>query len=328
MRVRLAGATTRCEHTRDLVTGDVQVAGADVLWLQLPAEECIHRFFTHREWDISEMSMALYTAMRAAGDDSITAIPVFLCRMFRHSSFYVRAGSPLTGPEELAGRRVGIPQWTQTAGVYARGLLETDYGVAIEDVQWVQAGVNQAGRQEHVPVSFPAGVSCEVVPDRTLNDMLIAGELDAVISARPPTASDASDGRIVRLIEDFEAAERDHYRRTGVFPIMHTVAMRSELLEEYPWLAMNVFTAFSAARDNSVARIDDLGGSALPIPWSRRFAVEAWDFMGGERWPYGVDSNRATLEAFLGFAHRQGITPRLMRPEEIFAPQVDGGMRV
>jgi 4,5-dihydroxyphthalate decarboxylase len=306
----------------------VRVNGADVHWLQLPAEECIHRFFTHREWDISEMSMALYTAMRAAGDGSITAIPVFLCRMFRHSSFYVQAGSRLTSPSDLKGLRVGIPQWTQTAGVYARGLLESDYGVALEEVEWVQAGVNNSGRQEHVPISLPSGVSYESVPDRTLNDMLIAGDLDAVISARPPTASAARDGRIVRLIDDFESVEQDYYRRTHIFPIMHTVAMPTDLLATHPWLAVNVFTAFNAAKDNSVARIDDLGGSPLPVPWSRRAAVDAWELMGGERWPYGIEANRTTLEAFLGYAHRQGITPHLMRPEDIFAPQVDGGMRV
>jgi 4,5-dihydroxyphthalate decarboxylase len=329
VRLQLSGATTRLEHTRDLVTGDVRIEGADVIWLQHDAEDLIHRFYTHREWDISEMSMALYTAMRAAGDNSVTAIPVFLCRMFRHSSIYVAASSPLDDPSALVGKRIGIPQWTQTAGVYLRGLLESDYGVDLTSVEWVQAGVNQPGRQEHTELTLPEGVRYSSVADRTLNDMLLDGTLDAVLSARPPLASSGSGPRIRRLIADFESAERDYFARTGIFPIMHTVAIKTELIDKYPWLARNVYTGFVAARDHSFARIADIGGSPLPVPWSRRHALDAWAVMGADDpWPYGVESNRPTLEAFLRFSHRQGITPQLLRPEDIFAKQVDVGMRV
>jgi 4,5-dihydroxyphthalate decarboxylase len=329
MRVQLSGATTRLDHTRDLVTGDVRVEGADVIWLQHEAEDLIHRFYTHREWDISEMSMALYTAARGAGDDSITAIPVFLCRMFRHSSIYVAASSPLSSPSELAGKRVGIPQWTQTAGVYLRGLLESDYGVDLTSVDWVQAGVNEPGRQEHTALSLPAGIRYTSVPSQTLNDMLQDGSIDAVLSARPPVDSAGPAPRIRRLIPDFEAAERDYYARTRIFPVMHTVAIRTELLDRYPWLARNVFSAFELARDRSVERIADIGASPLPVPWSRRHALDAWAAMDpADPWPYGIERNRPTLEAFLGYCHRQGVTPNLLSPEEIFARQVDIGMRV
>jgi 4,5-dihydroxyphthalate decarboxylase len=328
VRVTLTAATARYDHTLDLITGDVRVEGADVLWLRFGPEEAIHRFVTHREWDVSEMSMALYTAMRAAGDDSITAIPVFLCRTFRHSSIYVPAGAKFDGPGDLAGRTVGIPQWTQTAGVYLRGLLETDYGVDLTTVEWVQAGVNQSGRREHLPISLPAGVRYTSVPDRTLNDMLLDGTLDAVLSPRPPAAADPADGRVVRLIPDFPDVERDYYRRTGVFPIMHTVALRTEVIDQYPWLPMNLYTAFKTARDRSLARMGEIGGSPLPVPWSQQHAQEAWSVIGDDPWPYGVEENRPTLEAFLRFAFRQGVTGRPMTPEEIFAPQVDGGMRI
>ena len=328
MKVNLTGATTRYDHTRDLVTGDVRVEGVDMIWLQLEAEEVIHRFVEHREWDVSEVSMALYTAMRAAGDDSLTAIPVFVCRTFRHAAMYVPAGTRLQSPRDLGGRRVGIPQWVQTAGVYLRGLLESDYDVDLTSIDWSQAGVNQAGRYEHVPIELPDGIRYTAMPDRTLNDMLLDGTIDAALTARPPRAADPSDGRVVRLIPDFEAVERDYLERTGIFPIMHTIAIRTELVERHPWLPTNLYTAFAAARDRSIERMTDTAVSAYPVPWLRRHALDVAQAMGGELWPYGVEANRPTLDAFLQYAHRQGLTARLLTPEELFPPQIDGGMRV
>lgn len=328
MKVRITAATTEYDHTRDLVTGNVQVAGAEVIWLQLEAEEIFHRFVSHREWDVSEMSMSQYTAMRGAGDMSLTAIPVFLCRSFRHSAMWVRAGSDIVTPTDLACRKVGVPEWTQTACLYLRGMLANDYGVDLASIDWYQAGVNEAGRRDHVKVTLPPGFRYSPTPNRSLNEMLLDGTLDAVLSARPPHASAPNDGRVVPLIADSEPVERDYYRRTGIFPIMHAVVIRSELIAEYPWLAMNLYQAFAVARDRSVARIAAIGGSPLPVPWMRQHALAAWRDMGGDPWPYGIEPNRSTLEAFLLYAHQQGLTPDLMKPEEIFAPQVDAGYRV
>jgi 4,5-dihydroxyphthalate decarboxylase len=324
-RLTLTLATTEYDHTRDLVTGDVAIEGIDPIWLQLRVEEIFHRFVLHREWDVSEISFAKYAALIASGDESLVGIPVFLSRMFRHSSIFVRADSGLCRAEELAGRRIGVPEWAQTASVYTRGCLQDQYGVDLRGVQWFQAGVNQAGRREKVKVSLPEGISCTRVQDRTLNGMLLDGEIDAVLSARPPTASAPSDGRLTRLFDDSRAEERKYFAQTGVFPIMHTIVIRREVADRYPWVATTLYKAFCQARDNSVARLMDGAVARVPVPWFRELALEAWEMIGGQPWPYGIEANIATLDTFLEYAYEQGVCERRLAPKDLFAPQVDGG---
>lgn len=328
MNIKITLATTVYEHTRDLVTGAVPIAGVEPIWLQLPPEEIFYRFLTHREWDVSEISFAKYCSLRASGDDSLTALPVFLSRMFRHSSFFVRADSPLRSPADLAGLKVGIPEWAQTAAVYARGLLADEYGVDLRSIDWVQAGVNQIGRREKVKLSLPDGIRYRAEPERTLNDLLLEGDLDAVIAGRPPLASEPADGRVIRLVRNFRDEEFDYYSRSRIFPIMHGVVVRTDLLREYPWLAMNLYKGFVEAKDRSVARMLDPGVSSAPVPWLRNFALGNLELMNGDLWPYGVDANRDTLEAFLRWAADQGVCRTHLDPEDLFAPTVDAGYKV
>jgi 4,5-dihydroxyphthalate decarboxylase len=327
-RLTLTMASTEYDHTRDLVTGAVPIEGIDPIWLQLPIEEIFYRFLKHREFDVSEVSMAKYCSLVASGDTSLVAIPVFPSRVFRHSSVFVRADSDVRRPEDLAGRRIGVPEWAQTASVYSRGFLAHQYGVDLRSVQWVQAGVNEPGRREKVRLHLPQGITCTPVPDRSLNDMLLAGDLDAVLSARPPSASAPADGRLVRLFADSRTEEREYVAKTGVFPIMHTVAIRREVVDAHPWVPMSLFKAFSAARDNSIDRVLDSAVARVPVPWFREFATEVWDFIGGEPWPYGVEANATTLDTFLQYAHEQGVCERRLAPADLFAPQVDAGYKV
>ena len=326
--LRLTLAINDYDHVRDLVTGRVRAEGIDLTWLTLSVEEIFYRFTAFREWDVSELSMAKYASLVASGDRSVTAIPVFPSRVFRHAAFYVRADGPVREPADLAGRRVGVPEWIQTAGVYARGVLQDQYGVALADVQWVQGGVNEAGREELVAPKLPPGVAIEAVSDRTLQDMLADGELDAVISARPPQRFLDGDPRIRRLLDDAHAVEEAHYRQTGIFPIMHTVAIRSEVVERDPWVAGNLLTAFSAAKDRSLARLRDVNASRFPLPWSHELGGRAAALLGPDSWPYGIEPNRPTLEAFLRFAHEQGVAERALAPEDLFPPSVRRTFRV
>lgn len=327
-RIPLTLAISDYEHVRDLVTGRVAVEGVDLTCLDLPVEEIFHRFADYREWQVSEMSMALYVSMRAKGDDSLTAIPVFPSRVFRHSSYYVRSGSDITSGEQLAGRRIGIPEWAQTAGVYARGLLTHEFGVALTDVEWVQGGVNQAGRREHAPVALPEGVKIERISDRSLTDMLVAGELDAVISARPPLAF-GDGGAVVRLFPNFRELEAEYGKRTGVFPIMHTIALRRDVVEAYPWVSRNLLTAFEAAKARSIARAGEITQSHWPVPWAAELLDASREAVGGDDpWPYGIAPNRTTLEAFVEFAAEQGVAARRLEVEELFAPETRSEYRV
>ncbi|MGH9055635.1 MAG: 4,5-dihydroxyphthalate decarboxylase [Acidimicrobiales bacterium] len=327
MTVTLTMAMSEYDHVRDLASGRVRAEGVELTVLRLPVEEIFYRFLRHREWHVSELSLAKYVALRAGGDDSLSAIPVFPSRVCRHSSIFVRPDGP-SHPKELSGARVGVPEWAQTASVYTRSLLVHEWGIPLSDVQWFQAGVNQAGRREKVDVHLPDGVSLTTVQDRTLDSMLRDGQLDAVFSAHPPASFERGDPGIVRLFEDYEPVEREYVARTGIFPIMHVVAIRADVLAGAPWVAQNLLDAFEAAKQRSLERMSEMTASRVPLPWGPSRLAEACRLLGPDPWPYGVAANRITLEAFTRFAHEQGVAARRLDPEELFAPQVLGDYRV
>jgi 4,5-dihydroxyphthalate decarboxylase len=316
------------DHVRDLVGGDVRAQGIELTWLRLPVEETFFRFARFREWEVSEFSLGKYSALRAAGDDSLVAIPVFPSRSFRHSAIFVRDDGPVDDPAALAGARIGVPEWTQTATIYARGALQHQYGIDLTGVQWFQGGTNEPGRVEGIRLAVPDGISLTSVPDRSLDDMLVAGELDAVIAAHPPTEFKRRSGRVVRLFSDYRTVEEEYHRATGVFPIMHVVALRRDVHDAHPWVAMNLLSAFEEAKRRSLARAIDGNAPRYPIPWSFANAQRAEEIFGRDFWPYGIEPNRRTLDAFLGFAHEQGVCARRLEPDELFPPQVRTRFRI
>jgi 4,5-dihydroxyphthalate decarboxylase len=327
MTLRLTMAMSGYDHVRDLTAGAIRVEGAELSTLTLPLEEIFYRFLRYREWHVSELSLAKYVALRAGGDDSLQAIPVFPSRVCRHSSIFVRPDGPRE-PARLAGARIGVPEWAQTAAVYTRSLLVHEWGIQLRDVNWVQAGVNQPGRQEKVQLHLPEGVTLSREPERSLDEMLHAGDLDAVFSAHPPASFERGDPGITRLFPDYEPVEREYVTRTGIFPIMHVVVIRSDVLERDPWVAQNLFTAFVAAKDASLARLSEMTASRFPLPWVPERLAEIRALIGPDPWPYGVEANRVTLDAFARYAHEQGVAARRLEPEELFAPQVLGHYRV
>jgi 4,5-dihydroxyphthalate decarboxylase len=326
-RLRLTIAVNDYDQIRDVTSGRVPVEGVALTSLHLEIEEIFYRFVKYREWDISELSFAKYVALVAQGAD-ITAIPVFPSRMFRHSAFYVRRDGPVKTPADLAGRRMGIPEWAQTAGVYCRGLLAHDYGVDLAAVEWVQAGVNEAGRVEKVALKLPAGVAILAEPQRSLTEMLLDGSIDAIMTARAPSAFVAGDERIVRLIPDSRRAEAAYYSKTKIYPIMHVLALRGEVVEAHPWVAMNLFKSFEIAKNRSLDRARDVTASRFPLPWSQDHLAEVEALFGKDCFPYGIEANRPTLEAFLRYAHEQGVTDRPLQPEALFPKQVQSAFKV
>jgi len=318
-KVALTLAIGDYEHTRDLASGRVPVQGATLNVLALPPEEAFFRFTHFREWEVSEMSMGKVVSLRSQADEGFTAIPVFPSRVFRHSMIYVREDAKLERPEQLKGRRIGIPEWAQTAVIYARGYLSREAKVPLESVDWVQAGVNEAGRAEKVKLRLPAGVRLRPEPTRSLNDMLLAGELDAVLSARPPR--DLGKG-IRRLFADYAKAEEAYFKETGIFPIMHVVVVRSDVLDRHPWLAMNLYKAFEEAKRRSIERLSDITASHAPFAWLAPYAERMKAMFGEDFWPYGLEKNRKTLQAFVDFAFEQGVCHRKLSLEELFPEQV------
>lgn len=327
-RLALTLAISEYDHVKDLVTREIRPEGIDLVPISLPVEEIFYRLVVHREWDVAETSFAKYVSLVSQGDRSLTAIPVFPSRVFRHSSVYVRRDGPVRVPADLAGRRVGLPEWAQTAAIYSRGFLVDQFGLSLDDIEWVQAGVGQPGRVEKVRLALPPGIRLTPRPDASLDAMLLAGELDAVLSAHPPPSFKAGDPRVVRLFDDYESVERDYWRQTGVFPIMHTVTIRTDVLERYPFVAMSLYKGFDRAKAASLARLTEMTASRYPLPWLQSVARRAQAEFGEDPWPYGIGPNRTTLEAFLRYAHAQGVCHRLLTVEELFPATVQSAFKI
>lgn len=314
----LTVATGHYDRVAALRDGRVRPEGVEINWLDLKVEEIFWRMFQHREFDASELSFSAYVVRRARGAHDLLAIPVFLSRSFRHNIIYVNANAGIERPEDLSGRRVGVPEYQITAAVWVRGLLEDDYGVRPEDVEWWQGGLERWGRKPQEPVHPPGVRINETVEGSTLVSMLASGELDALISPRVPSNFDPANGPVRRLFEDTEALERDYFRRTGIFPIMHTLAMKRELADAHPWLPQSLFKAFSAAKALALDDLRDTTAHHVSLPFLHTEVADTEATMGADFWPYGLEANRVTITTFLRYATRQGLIPEGITPESLF----------
>jgi len=318
-----------CEHGRDLISGVVRADGITLTPLVFPSiEEITFRFTRTLDWDVSELSLGKYTALTAQGNAPMVAIPVFPSRVHRHSAIYVRRDRGIRAPKDLHGRVVGIPEWAQTAGIYVRGFLAEHYGVDLAAIDWVQAGVDEPGRTEKVEFQLPSGIRYRSRPDANLSAMLASGEIDAAITARAPIAFAQPDGPIVRLFPNYRAEEERLFRQTGVFPIMHLLTIRRTVFEQYPWVAMNLFKAFAESKRRCFERLRDFTCARAPLPWIAAMVEEIVAAHGEDPYPYGIDANLPTIEAFCRHAHEQGITQRRLAPEDLFPPEVRATARV
>lgn len=320
--VDLSLAINRSDQVADLLSGEVSIKGVNLFASTYPVEEIFYRFTKFREWDISEMSLGKYSSLIGRGDNSLVGIPVFLSRSFRHSGIFVASDGPVDNPKALTGGRIGIPEWTVTATIYQRALLQHEFGLHLEDVEWVQGGINAAGRIETLPVGLPNGIRIRPEREHSLNELLVRGEIDAMLVPHPPQGFSDGSGSVVQLFTDPKVVEAEYFARTRIFPIMHLVVIRREIHERHPWLAGNLVAAFTEAKDRSIERMLDYTAPHAPIPWGVDAARYAQTVLGSDIWPYGIEPNRATLEGFLGFAHEQGLTPRVLTPEDLFPESV------
>ena len=316
--LKLTIATGLYDRTAALHDGRIRPEGVDATWLALNVEQIFWRMLQHAEFDASECSLASYVIRRDQGHRDLVAIPVYLSRTFRHDCIYVNADAGIRQPKDLVGRRVGVPEYQITAAVFARGLLADDFGVDPRQIEWLQGGLEEPGRVPHTKVEVP-DVRIGMVPsDKTLARMLEDGELDALISPRVPSTFRNRGGKVVRLFSDPWAEARDYHARTKVFPIMHLVVIRAALVEANPWLPQTLARAFAAAKAIADANLRET--AALPV--SLPFLVEHYEqtaaLMGDDFWPYGVEPNRPTLEAFTRYAHEQGLIRERPAIEDLF----------
>jgi 4,5-dihydroxyphthalate decarboxylase len=320
-KLKLTFGCWNYDRTRAVMDGTVRPDGIELNSLDMPVEETFFRMLRYREFDVAEMSLSSYVVSLFKDPKPFVAIPVFPSRFFRHSSIYVSARSGIEQPQDLIGKRVGNPEYQMTAPVWIRGILSDHYGVPVDGVTYVTGGEEEPGRPEKLKLDLPPNIVVERIGERqTLARMLADGEIDALYTARKPSSFNG-DGRVRRLFEDFVAVERAYYRATGLFPIMHTVAIRREVYEQNRWIAQSLFKAFVEAQRLTYQDLGETAALKAMLPWLHAHVEEARREMGDDFWPYGFDKNRNTLETFLRYHHEQGLSKRRLEPEELFAPE-------
>ena len=319
-KLRLSVAMGDYDRTRALLDGRVQIDGVDPVYMTLYPEEMFFRAMRSQDFDICELSFSSYMVKTAQNTCPYVAVPVFLSRAFRHTSIYVRKDR-VHKPEDLKGRRIGLPEYQLSAHVWARAILQDDHGVHPEDVTWLRGGIETPGRPEKIALKLPAGVRLENAPEgTTISELLDRGEIDGFMAPRPPSAQALSNPAVGWLFDDPTAAAKDYFKRTGIFPIMHVVGVRKTLCDAHPWLPMAVFKAFNQAKGAALEALSDTSATKVTLPFVEEQLKAARETMGQDFWSYGVAANRATLDAFLRHHHAQGLSQKRMQIEEIFHP--------
>ncbi|HLI29028.1 MAG TPA: ABC transporter substrate-binding protein [Chloroflexota bacterium] len=309
-RLTLTLACGDYDLTRGLLQGTVVPQGIDLIPLTMPSPERHWRLARGQEFDICEYSLASYLVSRE-GDLPYTAIPVFPHRRFRHSFVFVRAAAGIERPEDLIGKRVAVRTWQTTAGVWMRGILASEYGVPLDRVRWF------AQHEEDLPLSLPPGVRVERLPaDANIDTLLVEGELDAALYPEILPSLLRGDPRVRRLWPDSRAVEQAYFRRTGIFPIMHTVVIRNRVLEAHPWVARSLLDAFTRAKQQAYAYLEN--PRTVALAWVRELLDEQKALLGPDPWVYGFAPNRHVLATFCQYAHAQGLTRRPIDPAELF----------
>ncbi len=320
MKLQLSVAIGDYDRNRGLIDGRIGIDGVDPVFMTLSPEEIFFRALRGQEFDICELSLSSFTLKTALGESPYVGVPAFVSRMFRHTAIYVRTDR-IREPKDLKGKKVGLPEYQLTANVWARALLEDDFGVKPSDIHWIRGGIEQAGRPEKVKITLPAGVRLDdAPPGRTISDLIDKGEIDAFIAPRPPEFIARGHPHVGWLFPDPVAAATDYYKRTGVFPIMHLIGVRKSLVERHPFLPAAVFKAFCRSKDMAVDALADTAAATVTLPFVEERLRAARALMGEDFWAYGVEANRKTLDAFLHHHHAQGLSPRRLAPEELFHP--------
>ena len=320
--LRLSLACSDYDRVGALASGAVQPEGIELVFLAQPVEETFFRMARYREFDVAEMSLSSYTVTLGRADPPFIAIPAFPSRVFRHGSIFVSAKSGIREPHGLVGKRVGVPEYQMTAPVWIRGILSDEYGVRSESVEHFCGGEEEPGREEKLKLDLPPQIRVRNIgPEQTLSRMIADGEIDALFTARPPSTFDSRPNDVLRLFPSYVETEREYYRRTKIFPIMHTVVIRRDVYQANRWIAQSLLKAFVEAQRRTYRELNEAHAYQAMLPWLPAHVAEARRELGDDWWPYGFAPNRHVLDTFLRYHHEQGLSPRRLAPEALFAPE-------
>ena len=322
MSLSLSFACPPYDRILPLAQGRVVPEGIRLNHLPLVVEEIFWRMLRNQEFDISESSFSSYVMLRSRGDERFIAIPVFTSRYFRHSCVFINTHKGIQKPQDLKGRIVGLPEYQITAVVWLRGIFQDEYGVHPRDISWRSGGEEEPGRKEKIQLQLPPDIDLQPIPpDSYLSQMLDDGELDAMFGARAPSSFAKGSPNVARLFENYLEVEEQYFRKTGIFPIMHTIIMKREIYEKNPWMAVNLYKAFCEAKEIAIQSYFETAALHVTLPWVNAEVERTKNVLGADWWPYGVTKNRKTLETFLRYHHEQGLSKRLVTVDELFAPE-------
>jgi 4,5-dihydroxyphthalate decarboxylase len=320
-KIRLTLACWDYDRTRALQDGRVEVEGVDLTYLPLRVEETFWRMLRYQEFDACELSMGSYLIDADKGSRRFIPIPVFPSRAFRHSSIFINTNSGIQEPKDLIGKRVGVPEYQMTMAIWVRGLLQHEYGVPPEKISWFTGGQEEPGRMDKVRHDLPQSIDIRSIgPEQTLSSMLESGEIDALMSTYLPLPFVRRSPKVRRLIPNFRDVEREYYRRTKIFPIMHTVVLREDVYQKYPWVAQNLYKAFCEAKMRCQQSMYDFSALKYTLAWLIAEMEEERELFGDDLWPYGLEANQHVLEALVQYAYEQGLIKKKLALKEIFAP--------
>ena len=321
-KLRLSFGCWNYDRTRALMDGRVQPDGIDLNYLNMPVEETFFRMLRNKEFDVAEMSLSSYTVSLFSEVRPFIAIPVFPSRFFRHSCIYVNSAAGINEPRDLIGKRIGNPEYQMTAPAWIRGILQDEYNGPIDSVTYFTGGEEEPGRSEKLKLNLPANIKVERIgPTQMLSAMLASGEIDALYTARMPSSYLGSGGKVKRLFENYVDVEKAYFRKTKIFPIMHTVVIRREVYEQNRWVAQALYKAFCEAQAETYKDLYETAALKAMLPWLTAHVEEARAEMGDDFWPYGFEKNEATLDTFLRYSYEQGLSKRNLSPVDLFAPE-------
>jgi 4,5-dihydroxyphthalate decarboxylase len=320
-KLKISFASCPYDRLNPIISGRVPIEGCEPNFFPLRPEELFPRVYSTQDFDVTEISASSHILTALRGDAHYVGIPAFVSRVFRHGDIYIRSDRGIRRPEDLRGKIVGVPEYQMTAALWIRGILSDEYGVKTTEIRWRNGGLQKPGRGERTPISLPPTIELETIPaGKSLSGMLADGEIDALITAVQPDCYARKAPNVTRLFPDYRSVEEAYYRKTGMFPIMHMMAVRKSLAEQHPWLAGNILKACLLARNIAAEEMKSTGMFYAMLPWLSDDLARAHAVMGVNMWPYGANANRKELEAMLRWSHEQGLAPRIGTMEEIFAP--------
>jgi 4,5-dihydroxyphthalate decarboxylase len=275
------------------------------------------------QFDVTELSVSSYLMQTASGESEYVALPAFVSRTFRHHGIYIRTDRGINSPKGLEGKKVGVPEYQVTMALWARGILQDEYGVDFTKVKYRNGGINTAGRKERLPLTLPDYMDVKPIPtDKCLSDMLESGELDAVYSPEEPECFLAGNPKVKRLFDNHVSEEQAYHRKTGFYPIMHFIGVRKTLVERCPWLPANLFRALVESKKVAMDELQEIANYSaikLTLPWFVSDLENTKNLMGKNYWTYGVEENRKELETMARYSHEQFLAKRLLDVDELFA---------